>query len=150
MSNKGNGNGRTKKKTSVNQRRSLENLQMWKPGQSGNPKGRPAKARCIPDILEKIGQEKSGRKKLDPTNIEAVMREVFKLAKEGKAWAVQFIADRLEGRPAQTVDIKSSGGLTVAALVAMDPEDWRRELEYIDTVEEIGSTNNRALPESPE
>ena len=36
----------------------IKNLKSWKPGQSGNPKGRKKKELCIPDILRTIGEEK--------------------------------------------------------------------------------------------
>ena len=68
----------------------------FKPGQSGNPNGRPKGTRSIPDILKKIGDEEGtldGKSKLD-----VIMYKVFQFALEGKPWAVQFIADRTEGK----------------------------------------------------
>jgi hypothetical protein len=68
----------------------------WKKGQSGNPNGRPPKVKSIPDILRKIGEEEGtldGKSKLD-----VIMYKVFQYALEGKPWAVQFIADRTEGK----------------------------------------------------
>ena len=68
----------------------------FKPGQSGNPNGRPKGMRSIPDILKKIGDEEGtldGKSKLD-----VIMYKVFQYALEGKPWAVQFIADRTEGK----------------------------------------------------
>ena len=68
----------------------------FKPGQSGNPSGRPKGTRSIPDILKKIGDEEGtldGKSKLD-----VIMYKVFQYALEGKPWAVQFIADRTEGK----------------------------------------------------
>ena len=68
----------------------------FKPGQSGNPNGRPKGMRSIPDILKKIGEEDGtvdGKSKLD-----VIMYKVFQFALEGKPWAVQFIADRTEGK----------------------------------------------------
>ena len=68
----------------------------FKPGQSGNPNGRPKGTRSIPDILKKIGDEEGtldGKSKLD-----VIMYKVFQYALEGKPWAVQFIADRTEGK----------------------------------------------------
>ena len=74
----------------------------WKPGESGNPNGRPPKIRTIPDILRKIGEEEGttdGKSKLD-----VVLYKVFQYALEGKSWAVQFIADRTEGRALERVE----------------------------------------------
>jgi len=73
----------------------------WKPGQSGNPKGRPKKVKFIPEILEKIAQEEGTSDGM--TKIEVVLRKVFQYALEGKSWAVQFIADRTEGKALQSV-----------------------------------------------
>jgi hypothetical protein len=73
---------------------------LWKPGQSGNAKGRPPKVKCIPDILNKIGAE------LAPdgqsTKLDVVLEKVYALAMDGTPWAVEFIAERTEGRVPQT------------------------------------------------
>ncbi len=74
----------------------------FKPGQSGNPKGRPKGIQQIPDILRKIGEE-DGLKDGSKTKLDVVMTRVFGYALEGKPWAVQFIADRTEGKAVETV-----------------------------------------------
>ena len=58
--------------------------------------GRPKGIQSIPDILRKIGDEDGtvdGKSKLD-----VIMYMVFQFALEGRPWAVQFIADRTEGK----------------------------------------------------
>ena len=75
----------------------------WKPGESGNPNGRPPKIRTIPDILHKIGDEE-GTVDGSLTKLDVVLRKVFDYALEGKSWAVQFIADRTEGKPREYVE----------------------------------------------
>jgi hypothetical protein len=75
----------------------------WKPGESGNPKGRPPKAKCIPDILRMIGEEEVDTQKGKITKFEAILRVVYKKAVEGVPWAVEFIADRTEGRAVERV-----------------------------------------------
>ena len=73
----------------------------FKPGVSGNPNGRPKGIQSIPDILRKIGDEEGtadGKSKLD-----VIMNKVFQFALEGKPWAVQFIADRTEGKALERV-----------------------------------------------
>jgi len=74
----------------------------FKPGVSGNPNGRPKGIQSIPDILRKIGEEDGtvdGKSKLD-----VIMYMVFSFALEGKPWAVQFIADRTEGRSLERIE----------------------------------------------
>tara|TARA_R100000808_G_C2038363_1_gene79064 strand:+ start:22 stop:318 length:297 start_codon:yes stop_codon:yes gene_type:complete len=76
----------------------------FKKGHSGNPNGRPPKIKCIPDILKAIGEEEGtldGKTKLD-----VIMYKVFQYALEGKPWAVQFIADRTEGKAKEYVETK--------------------------------------------
>jgi hypothetical protein len=76
----------------------------FKKGHSGNPNGRPPKIKCIPDILKTIGEEEGtldGKTKLD-----VIMYKVFQYALEGKPWAVQFIADRTEGKAKEYVETK--------------------------------------------
>ena len=75
----------------------------FKKGQSGNPNGRPPKVKSIPDILRRIGDEEGtldGKTKLD-----VIMYKVFQYALEGKHWAVQFIADRTEGKPKESREV---------------------------------------------
>ena len=40
------------------------------------------------------------------TMLEAVMRTTMMYAIQGKSWAVQFLADRLEGKPRQTIELE--------------------------------------------
>ena len=69
-----------------------------KPGQVLNPKGRPKKGSAIADILNQLGDElvEVNGKKI--TKCEAVMMKVYAEAVKGNNWAVQFIADRTEGK----------------------------------------------------
>lgn len=89
-------------------------------GQSGNPDGRPKDKQSIPDLLKRIGEEDVSNKLHDEvqklfgevevgqlTMMEAVMRMAMMYAIQGKPWAVQFIADRLEGKPRQTIEVET-------------------------------------------
>ena len=78
----------------------------FKPGQSGNPKGRPKKEKCIPDILNKLGDlivETDEGNKI--TQREFVLLRVYSKAMQGDQWSIQFIADRTEGKPFITQNI---------------------------------------------
>lgn len=74
----------------------------WKPGQSGNPNGRPRGVQSIPDILRKIGSE-DGTSDGTHSKLDVVLRKVFEYALEGKSWAVEFIASRTEGKAIERV-----------------------------------------------
>ena len=73
----------------------------FKPGKSGNPNGRPKKAKCIPDILRTITTEKiTGYE----TKLHKILNIVVNEALEGDQLSIQFIADRMEGKPAQVIN----------------------------------------------
>lgn len=84
-------------------KRSLANLKPIKKGEVRNPKGRPPKPRCIPDILKKIGLEKIDTKDGKITKLEGILRIVYKKAATGDGWAVHFIADRTEGKAIERI-----------------------------------------------
>ena len=69
----------------------------WKPGQSGNPGGRPSE-KVFTDLLRVVGNEidtVSGKRKM-----RRLAEKVYELALQGESWACHMIADRVEGRPA--------------------------------------------------
>ena len=73
----------------------------FKNGESGNPVGRPKNKISIPDLLRKIGNEKT---KSGKTKLELVLMKVYHEAANGKSWAINFIADRTEGKPKETIE----------------------------------------------
>lgn len=77
----------------------------WKPGQSGNPKGRPKFSITV--ALEKRLQ------KLDPENKKAIKDAIadvwVSLALKGDLEAIKSIANRVEGTPKQAIDMTSNG-----------------------------------------
>ena len=87
-------------KSTNKQRGNRDNLNPFKKGQSGNPKGRPKKAKCIPEILRKITDEKD---KNGVTKLNMILNNVVNEAIKGDTWSIQFIADRMEGKPAQVI-----------------------------------------------
>ena len=112
----------TETNTNADQQRGIKAYR-FKKGQSGNPKGRPPKARAIPDILARITSEDVPEPLLskmqqtfrqmpdDPTILEAILRVVVSKAIKGEPWAVVFIAERLEGKVRDT--LKVEGGQTL-------------------------------------
>ena len=77
----------------------------WKPGQSGNPQGRPRKGHALSESLrreleqtaETVGSDGQVRTKAD-----VIAEKAVELAMGGDVAAIKFLADRLEGKAAQT------------------------------------------------
>lgn len=63
------------------------------PGHTANPHGRPPAAFSATDIIRARVAERP-----------RVIDQLFAAADAGEAWAIQYIIDRIEGRPKQSVD----------------------------------------------
>jgi len=77
----------------------VENLKPWKPGQSGNPGGRPKR-----DIAAEIARAIFER---DP---EAIERAFAAALKKGDAKVFRVLADRAYGKPRQQIEQTGEGG----------------------------------------
>lgn len=79
----------------------------WKSGQSGNLKGRPTSEKAFADALRLAvnATDETGTKK-----IRVIAEKLTECAMNGEGWAIQQVADRLDGKPAQestvTIDDK--------------------------------------------
>jgi len=83
--------------------------------------GRPKKIRRIEHILERIGLEEVRVGGDTITKLEAVMRAVYGYALKGQSWAVQFIAERTEGKVRDQVDSSVETHHTIRLLDFDDP-----------------------------
>jgi len=91
----------------------------FKPGQSGNPGGRP-KATPITDALRDALS--------DPAELEKFIGAVIKKAKKGDVKAFQAVSDRLEGKPAQALNLGGAdGGPIVFRLERIGKNEGRAE-----------------------
>lgn len=108
----------TAKKSSRGGKAPIYGLIPWKPGQSGNPKGRPLGARdrrtVIMDAIRRIGEAKE----MSPEEIEDAIQAVgIEKAFKGSYFHYEAISDGLYGRMTDKID-HTSGGKTLADLVA--------------------------------
>lgn len=83
----------------------------FKPGQSGNPKGRPLKRDSIRDMLR---EEMAGSVKLpdgrNVTKAQLIAMKAFALAAQGDMAAIKYLSDQVDGAPKQTVEHSGSIG----------------------------------------
>lgn len=69
----------------------------FKPGQSGNIRGRPPRQRCISDILRELTSKPHG----DNTVLYEILKGVVDSALMGHRFSIEFICNYLEGKPVQ-------------------------------------------------
>jgi len=85
---------------------------LFKPGQSGNPAGRPAGSKSFTTLFAKAVKEVARalelEKKPDAVEIEIVKRGI-KEALAGKFPFYRDVLDRIFGKPLQSIDITSNG-----------------------------------------
>ena len=81
----------------------VENLRPFKPGQSGNPSGRPKAvlSRALRAEIDKL----DGAAPDAPTKAERIAEKVVTLALDGNLEAIRLIYDRVEGKPRQSVTL---------------------------------------------
>jgi hypothetical protein len=80
----------------------------YKPGQSGNPKGRPKSGTALTDLLRK----ELNRKDEDNVAKKArLVNKLIELADGGDVIALKYVFDRVDGRPTETVKADVSGAM---------------------------------------
>jgi hypothetical protein len=76
----------------------------WKPGQSGNPKGRP-KSLTLSEAYRKKLAEVDPEDEQGRSYAEILAEQIVSKAKTGDVAAVRELADRTEGKARQTVSL---------------------------------------------
>lgn len=112
----------------------------WKPGQSGNPSGRPKK-RPITEMYRKVGENEADLR-LIPKALRAVAKgktfaELVAIGQylsafKGIALSAREIADRIEGKVADRVEVTGSLQLTLAERIAR-----ARQIEVSESLPEL-------------
>jgi hypothetical protein len=88
------------------QARRLANLKPFKPGESGNPKGRPKSVTLSEALRAQLGQMMPGED--EKTYAEKIALCLCDEAAKGNVGAAKEIADRTEGKPRQSLDVDMS------------------------------------------
>lgn len=118
----------------------------FKPGQSGNPGGRPkGYERRIRDVIDAMTADDPVP---DPANpnakipaFEAIVKRAVLDAVAGDKYARDFIADRLMGKPKQHVDLKPVAR-TKADLSGLTPAQKRAHLQAYEALRDLGVTSS--------
>ena len=75
----------------------------FKKGTSGNPNGRPKSGFALNEYITDLANVELEDKK---TMLEAVVGKVYEEALDGNVTAINFLADRILGKPSQSIGIK--------------------------------------------
>jgi len=75
----------------------------WKPGQSGNPNGRPPKGHSITDTIKEMMGEKPEIKK-------ALGTKLIELALKGDMAAIKLLMGYMDGMPVQPTELTGRNG----------------------------------------
>lgn len=86
----------------------------FKPGQSGNPKGRPKGIRYVSEALRELLK--------DPEVAENLAQELMKRAKKSDS-ALDILLDRTEGKVTQPIGIDPTMPVVIDRIVAHVAED---------------------------
>lgn len=98
-----------------------QNLKPWKPGQSGNPKGRPRKIPELETLIDEVlGEEKDGTKA-----IIAIVRNLRRIATGNhgaqSVRAAEILLDRTYGKPKQPIEASGELGLKGSVMIGLPP-----------------------------
>ena len=78
-------------------------MKPWKPGQSGNPGGRPRR-RLIDQVLEERLLNK------DSALATAIANRLLDRARRGELKAIQLVAERTQGKPRRQMELSGPDG----------------------------------------
>src|SRR5258708_18373781 len=96
---------------------------MWKPGETGNTNGDRKRRRFLAALERALEQD-------DGKRLRACAEKLLTLASEGHPWAVQFLAERLDGKAEQTVNlVRDAADLSDGDLLSIAAEGSDRTPE---------------------
>jgi hypothetical protein len=110
-----------------------DNLRPWKPGESGNPGGRPKKM-PLSDAYRELMEEPFPGDLNSKTWAQVIALAVATKAASGDPKAAAHIADRLEGKAPQAIQVSGSDGQEAATTITIQfvESDGNGGFRYVD------------------
>ena len=97
----------------TNREKSNANLKMFKPGQSGNPNGRPPGVRYLSELTRDLLRETRKGDIEGKTTDELIVLALVKEALKGNTKAIEMIHDWTEGKVTDTHRIEGEGIVSI-------------------------------------
>lgn len=91
----------------------------WKPGNSGNPGGRPRSRTTWAAILARIGREKNASG--EPRKLR-VARVLWRMAEAMDLDAIRLLMERMDGKPPQPIANDATGAFIIGHVLFEDSE----------------------------
>lgn len=117
----------------------------WKPGQSGNPNGRPKK---LPD-LDKLMAEVLGPNKEGRDGMQVIIEALLKKAAKGDVKAAELLLNRGYGKAKQFISMNHEGGVNIVFEQATANEANSSQV-HEGFSEEPGGIRSEDLPSNSE
>lgn len=100
-----------------------ENLKPFKPGESGNPAGRPKGTKNMSTILKEMLELEIEVDGVKITQKDAIIKKLIQKSTAGELSAIQEIFDRTEGKAKQEIKHEIQKGIINIDPIADDPTD---------------------------
>jgi hypothetical protein len=91
----------------------------WQPGKSGNPNGSAGPKRFQAALDRALAQD-------DGKRLRGAIEKLLDAAAAGEVWAIQFLADRLDGKATEFVNINHAADPTAMSSDELAAEILRR------------------------
>ena len=93
-----------------------ENLKPWKPGQSGNPGGRPRRNPLTDELTQLLEQDAPNAQGKSWALV--IAEALLQKARKGDVRAFSVLANRIEGKPHQSLAVGVNTNPNLAELIA--------------------------------